>query len=196
MAKVVKEVRVCDKCETQGVTVHKVTVDGTEYILELCSADSAAFTTALSKWLDLGQQVEHYRRFTDGDLSDGRRIAELRARDAARRADLERVKHDAPAAQRVAEANARKGIPGAARWDMTAHARERMELRGYSAVDVFLAVTAPEHRVSQPWKGKGRAVYVRGECKVVASELDGMIITVLSRDAELDSGPRMSAAAH
>src|SRR5258708_7651411 len=89
-------------------------------------------------------------------------------------------------AQEVEE-HAFKLIPGARKWTLTRHARERMMERGFTPADVLMAVTMPKTTMRQPWRGPDIALHIRDDCRVVVNDRCHQIVTVIDRSTVLET---------
>jgi hypothetical protein len=200
------ENRVCDRCDfsraAEATTHRNFTIDETHYRLELCDKHAAMFDRDLGTWTLLAAEVEPTRArsqfFGEEERRRTARIRELKERansEAASQAFAERraKEIDSETLQR-AEFNARQLIPGALKWRLTDHARERMVERGFAIEEVLRAAATPGVVIRQPWRGPAIAVHSLGDCRVAVNESTYAIITVIDRTSPLESDPRERAA--
>lgn len=177
LAKSQKIVRVCDRCNKDAVTSRDLVVDGERRRLDLCDIHNARFDNDLIKWTSIGTPETST---SVSFFNDQQRLLLLREREAERT----RIASDAEDAEKHAEKAARKSIPGALKWDVLPHARQRAVKRGFGIVQVLMTAAQPEHTRRQPWRGPDIAIFQRGECRLVVNDRDRKVITVIDRSEE------------
>lgn len=195
-------IRTCDRCSfgvNRRATGKRVfALDDRYYELDLCETHLDAFDRDLGGWTRLAAEIDNPYSKSGPQQSSmfTRERAEL-AHSVNRRSDELRQQDEQSAfAQRRAEAlaaeieeHAFKTIPGARKWTLTRHARERMLQRNFTPAEVLMVATMPGTKMRQPWRGPDIAVHVRGDCRVVVDDRCHQIITVIDRSAVLETGP-------
>lgn len=171
--------------------------------------------SAWTCYAELVDQPTHSRpprTFTAHSIERDRRAAALRAatdeakrhtqtqvRAAQRAAEIdaqlahEQHHRDELAAKRAADAERAyeqrlaKSIPGAAKWRISKHARERMEQRGFDLETLLRTAAHPDNVFRQPWRGEYQAVHQSGSCRAVVDEMSHTVITVMDPSAPLET---------
>lgn len=210
MATVRTTIRTCDRCAFGKVlpaSTHRTfAIEDRYYRIDLCDKDAAAFDRDLGAWTRLAVDIDNPYDSSSRPASatytperaERARVV-LQQSDEIRHAEQQTIfaKKRAEQLAEEAEKHARQTIPGALNWTMTRHARERMLKRGFTAGEVYMAVTIPSHRIDQDWRNPGTVLCIRNECRVVVNAKTHIIITVIDRDAKLETAqPATTASTH
>lgn len=193
MVRVRTLVHTCDRCafgtEKPATTHRTFAIDDRYYKIDLCEKHAEAFDRDLGSWTRLSTDIDNpfagkqsSTTYTRVDAEDARRIL-------AQSDEVRRQKEQSVLAQQQAEKLAKKAeeqafglIPGARKWTLTRHARERMMERGLTLTEVLMAVTMPATRTPRAQAGQThQTICMRGDCKVVVDERTHEIITVMDR---------------
>lgn len=216
MATVVKPL--CGRCpdgkEELATETVRFNVEDTWYELPVCDAHQTMFSREMFAWTryadvtDGPAQLRAVRTFTPDRVAREREAAQIRDRiaDAQRfaKAQLRAAEIDEQNAadarrrtvnaQRDYELSIRKSIPGAMKWRLTSHARDRADERNVDLYKVFQAAAHPGERRPQPWRGPHIYVHQRDEARVIVNENTGAIITVVDPYAPEETPESFAAA--
>lgn len=178
--------RVCDRCpqnRPQPATEH-VTFGLAErkWQIDLCAKHYRDLDRDIYGWALLAREVEEpvaVKRFTEETAEAGRRLAELRTRQAPE-PELKKV----PAKAMHLSGPLPQGLPPeAGEWVFTDHAVMRMKERHVSAVQALFAACFPSIiRESEDPNQKDLSIHIKDGIKVVVNEVDQVIITVAKED--------------
>lgn len=208
MATVKTIVHTCDRCsfgrEKPATTKRVFAIEDRCYELDLCEPHGEAFDRDLSVWTRLARDIDNPFIDTPKPPSMFSQERTERARAVLAQSDeLRQVKEQAAFIERQALSLAREAeetafrtIPGARKWTMSKHARERMMERNYTPAEVLMAVTIPYH-ASASTRNSSLIVCERDGCRVVINPHTHVIVTVIEANARLDiASPALAAASH
>lgn len=197
MATIRTVVEICNRDERPAVATRIFSIDGDWFELPVCEEHDAMFDRQFSPWrisaeaIDAPVKERRSEFFKAEDIAAGRRIAELREKEAskvraqsfAERRAIEIEKE----MQTKAEEIAWNVIPGAKLWTVTKHARDRMAEYDIDLDQVLLAATIPDVVL----KGQdGKHTQRRGDTNIVVNPTEYVVITVLKPGAASAPAPR------
>lgn len=197
MASVRIPVRICDRClmgkEKPATTKRTFAIEDRYSEIDLCDQHADAFDRDIGQWIQLATDIENpYDRagrsttFTRERAEDAKRVIEQSAALQRQHEQSVLEAERAKAMIKKAEEDAFKAIPGAMKWTLTRHARQRMMERGFTPTEVLMAVTVG-NIVKQPWRGPAVEVHSRAGCRVVVETRTHQIVTVIERDTALET---------
>lgn len=179
MTKQLIQFRVCDKCpgEVEAAVTDKIMFNGSKYDLDLCERHSLELFSDMMAWADLGTKT--------GESSVFDRQREARAVtvkvDAPKRPVAEPEPTDVEPASAVTPirsviANDPDLPLTAARWNISNHANQRIELRELTLAEVLWAAERPEFSATDktdPTLQERR----RNNVAVIVNPLENLIVT-------------------
>lgn len=185
----------CGRCAAPEEDVVTFGIDGVEWEVKLCGGCAQRLRREIGGWARLGRRVVAPESAPSVFASpfppaeDRRRTADLRAQQSA--ADRSMLPAGpattTPPADDVGYlelADEIDYLEVALDWTLTAHARDRAKLRGYTINEVLAAAAYPDEPPSKQFRGgEWRTIHRRGDVAVAVNALDRVIITVLHRDA-------------
>ena len=183
MARRVVKFRICDRCpaqrEKKATHLDVVLMLGqTKFLLDLCDDHNAELDRVVFGWGRLGTEVEHQARFGAEYKERTSRIAELRSAQAETH-----VKKAIPAKGLHLAGPVPEGLPAdAVEWIFTPHAKDRMQERKVSAIEVLRAACNPV--IQRPGRTDTTMVYEAHGVKVVVDPDTKEILTVAREDRE------------
>jgi hypothetical protein len=196
--------RTCDRCpvgsERAADSTIRFGLGDSRYELDLCEQHAALFHREMLAWQRLATPLDDRDRRSETSPFRGRtsavnetftaerqvtlaRIAELRQRDAERqRRDTPQTPERKP---RVAKQAPAASFPMSGfGWQLTEHAKERAETRGYDIREVLHAAAEPEQTYASPKYGPTAAIHQRGDLAVAVDVATRTIISVLHKTTQ------------
>lgn len=214
MAQVRTIVKVCDRCpfgkEKPATTRRQFAIEDRYYELDLCEPHGEAHDRDLGVWTRLAREIDspYSNSLKPLSMTFTKEHAEKTHSVITQSSELQQQAEQSlfakKQAERIAaeiEEHAYKTIPGARKWTLTRHARERMMERNFTPAEVLMAVTIPGTTLPDPERRPDVVICKRGDCKVAVNARTHVILTVIDRTQQdeskiVDNRPRqrMSAA--
>lgn len=178
--------RVCDRCPKNrpqpATELVRFGIADRQWEIDLCAKHYRDLDRDIYGWALMAREVEEpvaVKRFTEETIEAGRRLAELRARQAPE-PELKKV----PAKAMHLSGPLPEGLPPeAGEWVFTDHAVMRMKERKVSAVQALRAACTPTIiRESEDPTQRDLTIHIRDGIKVVVNEVDQVVITVAKED--------------
>ena len=212
MARVLKTVKLCDRCafgkERDATTTRKYAIDGEAYKIDLCEQHGQMFDREMMGWIRLSTEDEFASAlrgvqrsnafFTEDELERQRRAGALRDEQhrhdeevrLAHEAELERQREEDKWNDKVSEIKAAQMArrnPLELKWVLTDHARMRILEREYEIDEVLEAAEHPEETFpgDRLRHGTDSRVHRLGRNNVVVIPDRKIIVTVLPKEARL-----------
>jgi hypothetical protein len=186
MAKREVKVTMCDRCPPNRAKEATETVTfglaARKWTIDLCHEHYRQLDRDIYGWALLAREVEEaapVKRFTEESKEAGKRLAELRAKQAEKTVTLKEV----PAKAMHLSGPLPAGLPPeAGEWVFTDHAVQRMKERKISAVQALRAACTPDIIRESEDKNANVMVHVCNGIKAVVNDVDMVIVTVAKED--------------